>query len=110
VFELNQPATRDYEIVTIVLYKIVHGFNFKHMSNRYDVGAPNVRKYVNLDKEKLFGKYINMFFNEQPLGVIDQYQEFTGLPNIFCAIDGIHISLIEKLSKIYTLPMLEYYN
>jgi hypothetical protein len=93
------------KIVVVVLYKIVHGFSFKHMSNRLDVGAPIVRKYVDMvrdvlhDKNKLFGKYINMSFKEQPLGVIHQYQEFTCLPNICGAIDGTHISLIEKLSK-----------
>jgi hypothetical protein len=104
------------KMIVVVLYRFVHGFSFKHMSNRFDVGAPIVQKYVDIlydvlcDKNKLFGKYINMPFKEQPLGVIHQYQEFTSLPNICNVIDGTHISLIEKLGRRYIPPMLEYYN
>ncbi len=88
----------------------------KHMSNRFDVGAPIVRKYVDMvrdvlhDKNKLFGKYINMSFKEQPLGVIYQYQEFTCLPNICGAIGGTHIPLTKRPSRRYILVMSNYYN
>jgi hypothetical protein len=104
------------KIVVVVLYRFVHGFSLKHMSNRFDIRAPTIRKYVHIvcdilyDKDKLFGKYINMFLKMQPLRVIHQYQEFIGLPNICGAIDGIHISLIEKPSRGYTPLIVEYYN
>jgi hypothetical protein len=32
------------KIVAVVLYRFVHGFNLKHMLDRFDVGACIIRK------------------------------------------------------------------
>jgi hypothetical protein len=64
------PQVKIKKIVVVVLYKFVHGFNHKHMSNRFDIDAPIIQKYVDMfcnvfcDKYKFFGKYINMPFKE----------------------------------------------
>jgi hypothetical protein len=55
------------KIVIVVLYKFVHGFSLKHMSDRFDINAPIIHKYVDIvcdvlcDKGKLFDKYIHTF-------------------------------------------------
>jgi hypothetical protein len=54
------------KIVIVVLYRFVHEFNLKHMSNWSDINAPTIHKYVDIvcnvlcDKGKLFDKYINV--------------------------------------------------
>ncbi len=32
------------KVVAIVLYRFIHGFSFKQMLNRFDVGAPTIQK------------------------------------------------------------------
>jgi hypothetical protein len=60
----SQLAIR--KIVVVVLYRFVHGFNLKHMSDRFDINAPTIHKYVDIvcDKGKLFDKYISTPFGE----------------------------------------------
>lgn len=64
------------KVVAIVLYKFAHGFNFKHMLDRFDVGASIIQKYVNIvcddfyDKNKFFGKYISTHFRKRLIGTI----------------------------------------
>lgn len=100
----------------VILIWILFSITFENYVFHISKGTKFLYRIVDIvydvlcDKNKLFGKYINMPFKEQPLGVIDQYQEFTCFPNICDSIDGIYISLIEKLSRRYTPPMLEYYN
>jgi hypothetical protein len=58
------------KIIIVVLYRFVHGFNLKHMSDRFDINAPTIHKYVDIvcdvfcDKGKLFDKYISTPFGE----------------------------------------------
>jgi hypothetical protein len=50
------------KIVIVVSYRFAHGFNFKHMWNRFDVDASTIRTYIELnyvilyDKNKLLNK------------------------------------------------------
>ncbi len=57
---MRSYITRDKKIVVLVLYRFVHRFSLKHMSNRFDVGAFIIQKYVNIvynvpyNKDKFF--------------------------------------------------------
>jgi hypothetical protein len=58
------------KIVAVMLYRFTHGFNFKHMSDKFNVGAFIIQKNVNIfcdvlcDKDKFFGKYISTPFGK----------------------------------------------
>ncbi len=57
-----KPQLEIKKIFVVVLYRFAHGFNFKHMWNRFDVGASIIQKYMDLiyailyDKDKFFDK------------------------------------------------------
>ncbi len=86
------------------------------MLDRFDINAPTIHKYVDIvcdvlcDKGKLFDKYISTPFGEWILGIIHQFKELIDLWNICGAIDGTHISLVERPSIKYTFVVSYYYN
>jgi hypothetical protein len=64
------------KILIVVLYKFVHEFNPKHISNMFNVGTSTIHIYVDIicdvlcNKNKLFGKYINIPFGDCLLHII----------------------------------------
>jgi len=107
------------KIVAIVLYMFTHGLSSKrmsHMSNRFDVGAFTIHKYVDIvcdvfcNKEKLFDKYIKISTKDHLLHIIQQFEDHTCLPNICDVIDGTHIPLGERPNRRYTIATIDYYN
>jgi hypothetical protein len=73
-----RPQLEISKIVAIVLYRFVHGFNPKHMSNTFDVGASIIHKYVDiigdvLCGDKFFGKYISTTSKDHLLHIIQQF-------------------------------------
>jgi hypothetical protein len=56
----------------------VHGFNPKHMSNTFDVGASIIHKYVDIIHDgfchnKFFGKCISTTSKDHLLRIIEQF-------------------------------------
>ncbi len=65
-FNLVRPQLEIRKL--LFLYRFVHRFSLKHMSNRFDVGAFIIQKYVNIvhnvsyNKDKLFWQvYMHIF-------------------------------------------------
>jgi hypothetical protein len=104
------------KIVVIVFYKFVHGLNPKHMLDRFDVGTFIVCKYVDnvcdvlCNKDKLFDKYIKIPTRDHLLHIIQQFENFTSLPNICGALNGTHIPLVERPNRRYTIATIDYNN
>ncbi len=104
------------KIIAIVLCSFDHGFSFKHMPNRFDVGASTIWKYMDMvviffvTKTKILDKYISTPFVKRLWRITHQFQKFTGLSNIGDAIDVAHIPLVIMSSKTYTSIMSDYYN
>jgi hypothetical protein len=94
----------------------VHGLNSKHISNKFDVNASIVCKYVDIvcdvlcNKNKLFDKYTKTLTEDHLLHIIQQFEDLTSLPNICGAIDGTHIPLGERPNRKYTIIVVDYYN
>ncbi len=69
-FNLVRLQLKIKKVVVVVLYRFAHGFNFKHMFDRFDVGASIIQKYVTIvcddfyDKNKFVGKYISTHFRK----------------------------------------------
>ncbi len=67
-FNLLRSQLKIKKVVAVLLYRFAHGFNFKHMLDRFDVGASTIRKYMDIvcdgfyDKNKFFDKYISTHF------------------------------------------------
>ncbi len=65
-FNLVRLQLKIKKVVVVVLYR----FAFKHMLDRFDVGASIIQKYVNIvcddfyDKNKFVGKYISTHFRK----------------------------------------------
>jgi hypothetical protein len=67
-FNLLRSQLKIKKVVAVLLYRFAHGFNFKHMLDRFDVGASTIRKYMDIvcdgfyDKNKFLDKYISKHF------------------------------------------------
>ena len=111
-----RPQLEIKKIVTYVIYGLAHGHSPEHMANRFKVGASTIRKYVDIVcdiltyREKLFSYYIVIPSGDHLQGIINDFEELTGLLNICGAIDGIHIPLVECPSKRITLAESDFYN
>jgi hypothetical protein len=62
------------------------------------------------NKDKLFDKYTNILTRDHLLHIIQQFEDFTCLPNICGAIDGTHIPLVERPNRRYIIATIDYYN
>jgi hypothetical protein len=86
------------------------------MSNRFEVGAYTIRKFVNImcdvlcNQDKLFDKYIKTPTRDLLLHIIQQFEDLISLPNICGVIHGTHIPLFKRLHKRYTIATTSYYN
>ncbi len=76
-----------------------------------------MRKYINIvcdvlcDKNKLFTKYINISLGECLHKIITHFHDFvTCIPNIYGAIDGTPIPLIDLPDKRMTLVASDFCN
>ena len=58
----------------------------------------------------IFSHYIVIPSGDHLQGIINDFEELTGLPNICGAIDGTHIPLAERPSKRITLAKSDFYN
>jgi hypothetical protein len=68
------------------------------MSNRFDVGdLPYTSMWTWCDvlcnTYKLFDKYIKTPTKDRLLHIIQQFEDFIGLPKSYSAIDGTHIPI-----------------
>ena len=111
-----RPQLEIKKIVACVIYRLAHGHSPEHMADRFKVGASTIKKYVDIvcdiltDREKLFSHYIVIPSGDHLQGIINDFEELTGLSNICRAIDGIHIPLAERPSKRITLVESDFYN
>ena len=91
------------KIVACVIYRFAHGHSPEHMADRFKIGASTIRKYVDIvcdiltNKDKLFSHCISTPSEARLHGIILDFKELTGLPNICGAIDGTHT--ISRKSK-----------
>ena len=115
---INQvrPHLEIKRTVACVIYKLAHAHSPKHMADRFKVGASTIRKYVDIicniltEREKLFGHYIVILSRDRLQRIINDFEKLTNLLNIYGAIDGIHMPLVEHLSKRITLAASDFYN
>ncbi len=99
-----------------MIYRLVHGTSVTHMTDRFNVRASTISKYVDIvcdalcDKDKLFSKYIRISFGDRLPKIIDCFHDLTGLLNICAAIDGIHIPLVSLPNKRMTVTTNDFFN
>jgi hypothetical protein len=104
------------KIVAIVLYRFAHELSPKYMSNRFDVGAYTIHKYVNIvcdvfcNQDKLFDEYIKTPTRDLLLHIIQQFEDLISSPDICGVIHGTHIPLLKRLNKRYIIATASYYN
>jgi hypothetical protein len=104
------------KIVAIVLYRFAHELSPKYMSNRFDVGAYTIHKYVNIvcdvfcNQDKLFDEYIKTPTRDLLLHIIQQFEDLISSPDICGVIHGTHIPLLKRLNKRYIIAIASYYN
>jgi hypothetical protein len=74
-----------------------------------------MQKYVDIvvdvliSRDKLLHRYIFIPYGPSLLRIIDGFFHACGLPNVYGAIDGTHISLSQKMDKQVTAIPVDYY-
>ena len=110
-----KPQLEIKKIVACVIYRLAHGHSPEHMADKFKVEASTIRKYVDIvcniltNREKLFSHYIVIPSGDRLHGIINDFEELISLPNIYGAINGIHISLVGRPSKRIALAESDFY-
>ena len=96
-----RPQLEIKKILALVLYRFAHGVSPNpHISDCLQVGGSIVRKYVDIvydvliSRDKLFSEYINIPIGSWLEGIIGDFHEIIGLPNI-CGIINAPIFLLQ---------------
>jgi len=116
LFESCLATTRNRKTVTIVIYRVDHGYSATHFANRVNVRASTIKKYFDImidvlpNINKLFSKYIKFLLENicNRLEILLRSAKF--LLNICEAIGGTHFPFVEHPSKKMTLTMNDFYN
>jgi len=101
--------------VGIVLYRLAHRITAEIKTDRFNVGASIVRKYMRIvlnalvSRDKVFGKYISVPSSARLDRIIAGYVESCGLPNVCGSIDGSHIPLQRKPDKRQTAVVADFW-
>ena len=80
------------------------------------VAASTLKKYIDIvcdiltNRDKLFNTYISIPSGVWLQAIIEDFRDITGLPNIYSAIDGIHILLIDHPKKRVSLTTSDFFN
>ncbi len=86
------------------------------MANLFYVGAPTVRKYINIvfdilsNKDKLYVVYIHTCTSECLKFVINVFKNILNIQQICGVVDGIPLSLSYRLDKRIIIVASDYYN
>jgi len=97
--------------IGLVLYRFAHGVTVNVITNRFNVEASTMCKYVDIvvntliSKDKLFSRYISIPHGSCLLKIMHKFFHACGLPNVCGTIDGSHIMLSQKQYKrVITVP------
>ena len=102
--------------VSLVVYRLAHGFSCKAMDNLYGCGESTIRKYTSIvcrvlsHQDGFFGIYIHAPRGHRLADTIRKFRDITSLPNAVGAIDGTHIPLSSRPQRDLTPIPSDFFN